>query len=81
MPMTDKEIIVYLEDTVYNLKDVLTEKQEKDRKKIEIIKKDFENGGLGLYEFSSSDDEEPMPLDKPLIEEIELDPLEDEKDK
>jgi len=36
--MTDKEIVNYLEETVYNLKDVVIEKQEKDRWKIERIK-------------------------------------------
>ena len=30
LPMTDKEIINYLEDTVLNLKDVVIEKREKD---------------------------------------------------
>ena len=35
LPMSDKEMINYLEDTVLNLKDVVKEKQERDLRKIE----------------------------------------------
>jgi len=42
LPMSDKEMINYLEDTVLNLKDVVKEKQERDLRKIEWIWKDFD---------------------------------------
>lgn len=80
--MTDKEIVNYLEDTVLNLKNVVVEKQQKDLWKIDWIKKDMEEGGLGLfYETTSDNEDHQIPEDKPLIEEVELDIYADEKDK